>query len=411
MHETEFLNFRILLGISGGISAYKSADLCRRLVKSGAQVQIIMTRSATEFIPPLTLETLSGRPVYSEMFERNRAWEIEHVSFARWGHALVIAPATANTIAKLAFGLADDPLSTTALAFRGPIVIAPAMNSAMWEHPQTRENVERLRRRGARIVEPESGELACGETGAGRLADNDVILAAIREVLAARRSTGPLSAKRVLITAGPTVESIDPVRHLSNPSTGRMGFAMAAEAARRGAEVTIVCGPTPLAPPEGLARVVRVRSACEMRDAVLAHLEDQDLCVFSAAVADYTPVSPAGRKIKKEKSTEKITLELKRTPDVAQEANKARRPGQFFVGFAAETDDLAANARRKMDGKGFDVVVGNEVSAENPAFGCEENAVTLFARSGGQETLPRAPKSALAGPIWDFIEKQMSAES
>ena len=410
MSEPEFLNSRIILGVTGGIAAYKSADLCRQLIKAGAEVQIIMTRSATEFITPLTLETLTGRPAYFEMFERNRAWEIEHISFARWGHALVIAPATANIIAKMALGLADDPLSTTALAFRGPVLVAPAMNTAMWEHPRTRENVEILRSRGVRFAGPVTGQLACGETAMGCLAPLDEILAALREALAARRPTGSLSAKRVLITAGPTVESIDPVRHLSNPSSGRMGFAVAAEAAQRGAQVTLICGPTPLAPPRDLACVVRVRSACEMRDAVLSRLEGQDVCVFAAAVSDYTPVYPADRKIKKAEDAERITLELKRTPDVAHEAGKARRPGQFLVGFAAETEELAANARRKMEAKGFDVVVGNEVSALNPAFDCEENAVTLFSRSGRQETLPRAPKTALAGPMWDFIEREMRTE-
>ena len=404
-------NSHVLLGVSGGIAAYKSAELCRRLMKRGACVRVIMTKAATQFVAPLTFETLTRQPVYVDMFDRDRAFEIEHVSFARWGDALVIAPATANAIAKLAAGLADDPLSTTALAFRGPLVVAPAMNAAMWEHPQTQENVARLRERGAAIVEPESGQLACGEEGAGRLAELDRIEEAVEAALRSAAKHGPLAGRRVLVTAGPTAEPIDPVRHLSNPSTGRMGFAMAAEARRRGASVTLIAGPTLLDPPEGLKELVRVRTAREMRDAVMDRLAAQDVCVFAAAVADYAPESTAEAKIKKEESGQSISLKLVRTPDVAAEANAARRPGQVLVGFAAETSDLAARAREKMERKGFDVVVANEVSSENPAFAAPENAVTLLARSGVEERLPRARKEDLAVSIWDFVLQRCSMSS
>ncbi|MBN1868189.1 bifunctional phosphopantothenoylcysteine decarboxylase/phosphopantothenate--cysteine ligase CoaBC [Candidatus Sumerlaeota bacterium] len=401
MQDTIFHGSRILLGVSGGIAAYKSAEICRRIVKAGGEVQVVMTRSATEFVAPLTFETLSGRPVYSEMFERERAWEIEHIAYARWGDALLIAPATANTISKMASGLADDPLSTTVLAFRGPVVVSPAMNTAMWEHPQTTANIALLRERGVRIVEPESGDLACGEEGAGRLADAETILAALEDVL--RAHAGDLAGRRVLITAGPTVEPIDPVRHVSNPSSGRMGFALAREARRRGARVTLIAGPVEIAPPPRMEAVVRVRTAREMCDAVLEHLAGQDVCVFSAAVADYAPENPSDVKTKKETRGERETLTLVRTPDVAREAAARRIPGQIFVGFAAETENLAANARAKMEAKGFDVIVANEVSDRNPAFGADDNAVTLLDRSGRESTLDRMAKEDLAGPIWDFI--------
>jgi phosphopantothenoylcysteine decarboxylase/phosphopantothenate--cysteine ligase len=398
----------ILLGVSGGISAYKSVDLCRLIMKAGGRVRVVMTASAAEFITPLTLETLSGNPVYHDMFDQRRAWEIEHISFARWGQALLIAPATANILAKMAAGLADDPLSTTFLAFRGPVIAAPAMNTAMWEHPQTRENLAKLRARGVHIVEPASGTLACGEEGAGKLAVIETVFDALCEVLARAQGSGPLAGKRVLITAGPTVEALDPVRFLSNPSSGRMGFALAREARLRGAAVTLIHGPVAIEPPEGLARVVPVRSAREMNEAVQRSLEEQDICVFCAAVADYTPETPSPVKIKKEGAPDTISLRLTRTPDVAREAAARRRPGQIFVGFAAETNDLEANARRKMESKGFDVVVANEVSAENPAFGARENRVLLLARDGDRAEPARADKNELAGPVWDFIQARRS---
>jgi len=403
MTEPPLNKSRILLGVTGGIACYKSADLCRRLIKAGAEVQVIMTHSATEFVAPLTFETLSGRPVYLDMFAQDRAWEIEHISFARWGDVLAIAPATANVIAKMASGLADDPLTTTVLAFRGPVVVVPAMNTAMWEHAQTRENIEKLRARGVRIVEPEAGNLACGEEGAGRLPDAEKIIRAIETALVESRASGPLSGKKVLITAGPTVEPIDPVRFLSNPSSGRMGFALAAEAHRRGAEVTLVAGPTQLEPPARLAKVVGVRTTREMRDAVLAELPQQDICVFCAAAADFAPESPAAEKIKKEQAGDAATLKLVRTPDIAKEAAAGRKPGQIFVGFAAETSNLVEHARAKMQAKGFDVVVANEVSQENPAFAATDNAVTLLARSGATMDVPRTAKEELAARIWDFV--------
>ena len=395
---------RVLIGVSGGIAAYKSAELCRQLIKHGSEVQVIMTDAATRFVAPLTFEALTGRPVYSEMFERAHAWEMEHISLARWGQVLAIVPATANTLAKMAAGLADDPLSTTVLAFRGPVVVAPAMNTAMWEHSQTQANVAKLRGRGVTIVEPGAGELACGEVGAGRLAELDAVREAIEGTLgAAAPASGPLAGRKVLVTAGPTVEYIDPVRFLSNPSLGRMGFALAAEARRLGAEVTLVRGPTHVPHPGGLACVEAVTSASEMHAAVMRQLADQDVCVFSAAVADYTPAAPSARKIKKEQGSRTLTLELARTPDIAAEAGAARRPDQTLVGFAAETDHLEENARAKMDAKGFDVIVANEVSADNPAFAAAENQVTLLARSGERRELPRGSKDELAGPIWEFI--------
>ncbi len=396
---------RILLGVTGGIAAYKSAELCRLLKRAGAEVQVVMTENATQFVAPLTFETLSGRPVYLDVFERGKAWEVEHIALAQWGQALIIAPATANCLAKLAAGIANDALTTTALAFRGPVALAPAMNTAMWEHPATCRNAETLRLRGVRIVEPGAGELACGDVGAGRLAELDAIVSAIESMLKPLPivSEGKLAGKNVLVTAGPTVEWLDPVRFLSNPSTGRMGLAMALEARRRGAQVTFVCGPTALEVPGDLGRILRVQTAEEMHEAVQAALPEQDVCVFSAAVADFTPLKFQPEKIKKEACADEVTLRLKRTPDVAARANAARRPGQVFVGFAAETKDLLANARAKMEKKGFDVVVANLVSSENPAFGALENRVTLLARQGEAVELPSQAKDQLAGPIWDFI--------
>jgi len=396
---------RILLGVTGGIAAYKSAELCRLLKRAGAEVQVVMTENATRFVAPLTFETLSGRPVYLDVFEGGKAWEVEHVALAQWGQALVIAPATANCLAKLAAGIADDALTTTVLAFRGPVVLAPAMNTAMWEHPATCRNAETLRLRGVRIVEPGAGELACGDVGAGRLAELDEIVAALKAILEpdSKTAKGRLSGKKVLVTAGPTVEWLDPVRFLSNPSTGRMGLAMALEARRRGARVTFICGPTTLELPSGLGTIVRVQTAEEMDQAVQAALVEQDVCVFSAAVADFTPVKFQSEKIKKEDSGDEVTLRLKRAPDVAARANSARRPGQFFVGFAAETNDLIVHAHAKMEKKGFDVVVANRVCAENPAFGALDNRVTLLSRRGEAVELPSDAKDRLAGPVWDFI--------
>jgi phosphopantothenoylcysteine decarboxylase/phosphopantothenate--cysteine ligase len=396
---------RILLGVTGGIAAYKSAELCRLFKRAGAEVQVVMTENATRFVAPLTFETLSGRPVYLDVFERAKAWEVEHIALAQWGQALVIAPATANCLAKLVAGIADDALTTTALAFRGPVVLAPAMNTAMWEHPATCRNAETLRLRGVRIIEPGAGELACGDVGAGRLAELDEIVAAVETILrsAPRGTKGQLAGKNVLVTAGPTVEWLDPVRFLSNPSTGRMGLAMALEARRRGARVTFICGPTALELPSGLGEIVRVQTAEEMDEAVQAALPEQDVCVFSAAVADFAPVEFQPEKIKKEDCGDEVTLRLKRAPDVAARANGARRPGQVFVGFAAETNDLIAHARAKMEKKGFDVVVANRVCAENPAFGALENRVTLLSHRGETVELPSEAKDRLAGPVWDFI--------
>lgn len=406
--EFPLKNTRVLLGVCGGIAAYKAAELCREFQRAGVTVRAILTRSAREFVTPLTFETLTGHPVYTGMFDKSRAFEIEHISFARWGQVLVIAPATANMLAKMAAGLADDPLSTTVLAFQGPVVVAPAMNTAMWSHPKTRENLDILRARGIHIVEPGAGTLACGEEGAGRLAELPLILeaasAAFETALeTARGGDGPLRGKRVLITAGPTVEMIDPVRFLSNPSSGRMGFALAADAAKRGARVTLITGPVSIEAPAGLEEIARVRSAAEMRDAVLERLPLQDICVFSAAVADFTPVEPLPGKIKKEDLGNETTLRLKRAPDIAAEANAARRPGQFHVGFAAETDDLERHAREKMERKGFDVVAANLVSARNPAFGARENEMTFFSRDGARFDPPRADKEKLAEALWDFI--------
>ncbi len=404
MNDQSLKGRRILLGITGGIAAYKSAELCRMLIKAGASVRVVMTRAATQFITPLTLETLSGYPVYCDVFDRSHAWEVEHIAHARWADTLLVAPATANSLTKLALGQADDALSTTALAFRGPLVLAPAMNTAMWEDPTTQTHLDKLYQSGANIVSPGTGDLACGESGAGRLAELDDIFQAVLDA----KPVGPLSGKTVLITAGPTVENIDPVRHLSNPASGRMGYALARNAAQRGAAVILITGPTHLDPPAFVQKVISIRSAADMHAAVMENLADADIAVFSAAVADYTPETPSSEKIKKEDGDDTLTLRLVRTADIAAAAGQARRDGQILVGFAAETSDAENKAVEKMRRKNCDdILVINEVSEDNPAFGVDTNRVILRSRTGRRLELDTNTKETLAEPIWDFITKEM----
>jgi phosphopantothenoylcysteine decarboxylase/phosphopantothenate--cysteine ligase len=408
MGQASLKGRRILLGVTGGIAAYKSAELCRLLMKAGAAVRVIMTHSATEFVPPLTFETLSGYPVYNDVFDRRHAWEVEHIAHARWADTLLVAPATANSLSKMALGLADDALSTTALAFNGTVIVAPAMNTAMWRHTAIVEHLALLRQRGTTVIEPTSGDLACGEKGAGRLADLDTIV----EAVATAKPTGPLAGKTVLITAGPTVEPIDPVRFLSNGSSGRMGYALAREAARRGAAVVLVSGPVALEPPAMLQEVVNVRTASQMHDAVMERLDDADYAVFSAAVADYTPIAPSKEKIKKRNGNNGMTLEMRRTPDIAAAAGKRRREGQILIGFAAETQDAEKQAVKKMRAKHCDdILVINTITPDNPAFGSTQNAVLLLSRNGARRELALQNKEVLAEPIWDFILEHTEQET
>lgn len=398
----------VVLGIGGGIAAYKSAELARVLIERGATVQVVMTQAAQEFVRPLTFAALTGRKVITGMFftqvgDETLASAVEHIGVAQQGQALVVAPATADLLAKFANGLADDFLSTMYLAFTGPVVLAPAMNTNMWQHPATRRNLETLRGRGHTIVDPESGFLACGMVGPGRLADPARIAEAVMRVLAP--PVRDLEGETVVVTAGPTEEPIDPVRFISNRSSGKMGYAIAETAAERGARVFLISGPVSLPEPRGV-HVVGVRTAAQMRDAVLAHLPEATIIIKAAAVADYRVPSPSPEKIKKTGGA--LTLTLEPAPDILAEVGRIKGH-RLLVGFAAETDDPAAEAARKLKAKNCDMVVGNRVDREDIGFGSEENEVVLALRSGESLALPRAPKKQVAARIFDELLKQRAA--
>lgn len=397
---------KVCLGISGGIAAYKSADLLRLLQQQGLEVQVVMTRNACRFVSPLTFAALSGRKVITGMFEEpgreaNIESAIEHMAVAQAAELLLIAPATANVLGKMARGIADDFLTTLYLATKAPVVVAPAMNVNMWGHPAVRENVARLRERGVRVVEPEEGYLACGMTGAGRLASLDAILAAALEVLGLRRD---LQDETVLVTAGPTQEPIDPVRFISNRSSGKMGYAIAAAAARRGARTLLISGPTSLPPPDGV-QFVDVRTAEQMAQAVLARLEEATIVIKAAAVADCRPVTAAAQKIKK--GGGKLSLDLEPTTDILAEIGR-RKGRRLVVGFSAETERLQANARKKLEEKDVDLMVANDVT--QGVFDSDYNTAVLITRQGATE-LPRMTKAELAGRILDAVAALRKAKT
>jgi phosphopantothenoylcysteine decarboxylase/phosphopantothenate--cysteine ligase len=387
---------KILLGVGGGIAAYKAAELARLLMQQGHQVQTAMTAAAQEFVRPLTFAALTGRKTLTGLFAIDAA--IDHIAVAQEHDILVIAPATADLMAKLAHGLADDLLSTTYLAFTGPVVIAPAMNVNMWRHAATQANLETLRRRGHRIVEPESGYLACGMTGPGRLAAPEAIAEAIRLEANSRRD---LEGEVVLVTAGPTQEPLDPVRFLSNRSSGKMGYALAEAAAARGARVILVSGPVNLAPPAGV-ETIAVRTAAEMREQVFAHLRDAGIVVKAAAVADFHLSKVPTQKVKK--TAARLSLELDPTPDILAELG-CKKGDRLLIGFAAETQNLVTEARRKLESKNCDMIVANLVGAPEVGFESEENEVTLVLRSGETLPLARAPKREVADRIFDQVLK------
>ena len=393
---------RITLGVTGGIAAYKSAELVRRLQDEGHTIQVVMTRAAQEFVTPLTFAALSGQRVIVDLFstsargENNLESAIDHIAVAQSTDLLLVAPATADILAKFARGIADDFLSTLYLASTAPVVAAPAMNVNMWQHEATQENLATLRARGVRIVEPNEGYLACGMTGPGRLASQVEILKAVEEVLRGRQD---LDGERVLVTAGPTREDIDPVRFLSNRSSGKMGYAVARAAARRGAKVVLVTGPTALETPRGVERV-DVRSAEDMLRAVEARFPECTLAVFAAAVADYRAVEPSESKIKR--TQDALTLRLEPNPDIL--ATVAREKGdRLVVGFAAETDNVAENARKKLAQKNADVMVANDVTAEGAGFDVDTNMVTLLSSDGRDLPLPRLTKAEVAERILDEV--------
>ncbi|HEY7399821.1 MAG TPA: bifunctional phosphopantothenoylcysteine decarboxylase/phosphopantothenate--cysteine ligase CoaBC [Actinomycetota bacterium] len=387
---------RILLGVTGGIAAYKVAHLARLLVGAGADVHVVMTESATRFVGPDTFAALTGRRVHTSLWETPGT--VLHVRLAHDTDLVVVAPATANVLAKLARGIADDLLTSTLLESSAPIVVAPAMHSGMWEHPATRENVATLEARGVTFAGPTSGPLAAGDEGIGRMAEPEDILAVIESVAA---RANDLAGRRVLVTAGPTHEPIDPVRYVGNRSSGKMGVAIATEAAARGAEVTLVCGPGVSGAP-GVATLVHVETAAQMRDAVLDAFGETDAVVMAAAVADFRPAASAEHKIKKESGPP--ALELEPTADILREL-ASRRSRQLLVGFAAETDDLEAAGRRKLETKDLDVIVVNEVGREGTGFGSDTNDAMILSRSGDDEPMRTWTKRELAATICDRLAK------
>jgi phosphopantothenoylcysteine decarboxylase / phosphopantothenate---cysteine ligase len=398
---------RITMGVTGGVAAYKAAELVRLLQQDGFIVEVVMTRGAREFITPLTFAALTGQKVITDLFgntenEANLESAIEHIAVAQRTDLLLVAPATADIIAKFARGIADDFLSTLYLASTAPVVVVPAMNVNMWNHPATQENIEKLRERGVNVVQPDEGYLACGMVGAGRLAGHAEILAAVRATLHTNKD---LSGETVLVTAGPTCEDLDPVRYLTNRSSGKMGYAVAQAAARRGAKVILVSGPTALETPSGVRRV-DARTAEQMHEAVTKEFAACSIGIFAAAVADYRPVEKRAEKIKKTDGS--LTVQLEPTIDVLQEMARVKGD-KFIVGFAAETADVGQNARKKLDAKNLDLIVANDVTAEGAGFDHDTNVVSLYYRDGRDVALPKMSKAEVAQRVLDEIVRLRGA--
>ncbi len=387
---------RIALGITGSIAAYKMVEFARRLTQAGAEVQVVLTHGAAQFVQPLAFQAVTGRIVVSEMFAMQDERAAGHVALGAWADVVLVAPATAHALARLAHGFADDLVATTALAARGPVIVAPAMETHMWRHAATQANVAQLSLRGVRIVTPESGELASGEIGEGRLAAPERLAAAIDEALAGSAS---LQGRHVIVTAGPTVEPIDPVRLLTNRSSGKMGYAVAVAARDAGADVTLISGPVALAAPVGV-RLVRIETAAELLVALLAALPTADVVVMAAAVADYRPVAAAPGKLKKNGG--EIVLRLVENPDVLRAAVAAKRKGTLIVGFKAETGDAVAAARTMLVAKSLDLVAANDVSAPGSEFGSDTDQITIVSAKGA-EVLPLLPKAEVARLLVDRI--------
>jgi phosphopantothenoylcysteine decarboxylase / phosphopantothenate---cysteine ligase len=385
----------LVLGVTGGIACYKAVELVRLLVRDGFAVQVIMTRGAMEFVTPLTFQTLSGKPVASETFNLTQESEIGHINLADSADLFVIAPATANVIGKMAGGIADDLLTTVLLATQAPVLIAPAMNIHMYENPLVQENIRKLRRVGYHFIEPAEGYLACGYEGKGRLPDPEKIFETIKNLLKKK----DLAGERFLITAGPSREPLDPVRYISNRSSGKMGYALARAALSRGAEVVLVSGPTALEPPSG-ARTIAVTSAAEMRRAVLGEFPRCTAVIMAAAVGDYRPAEIAPRKIKRAKGP--LELRLEPNPDILKELG-AQKNGKLVVGFAAETEELTTNATKKLRAKNLDMIVANDVTQEGSGFDGDTNIATIIDRSGASFSLPLMSKSELADRIYDHL--------
>lgn len=408
--DESFAGRRVALGVSGGIAAYKAAEVLRGLQRAGCTVRVCMTKRACEFVTPLTFRALSGSHVIVDDYAPDNPDPIAHITFSQSVDLFLIAPATANVIAKFANGIADDFLSSTYLASTAPIVIAPAMNTRMWQHPATRRNLEKLKSDGVHIIEPDSGEMACGTFGPGRLSEPERIVAAALEILGKRRErkASDLEGERILITAGATREAIDPVRFISNRSSGKMGFALAEAALSRGAEVTVVAGITTAEPPAQV-RLLKTISAEEMREAVMKEIQAATVFIGAAAVADYRPAEISSEKIKK--SEAELTIKLERTADILTEVSDGRRDGLIIVGFAAESRDVVSNAREKLERKNLDLIVANDITSSGAGFDAETNVVMLIARNGHAPIeLPLMSKLEAAHKILDEVVRLRASQ-
>ena len=395
------INKNIILGVTGGIAAYKSAEIVRHLKKSGSSVRVVMTSSAEEFITPLTLQALSGNRVSTDLLDVESEAAMGHIELAKWADAILIAPATANTLARLSSGRGDDLLSTVSLAFDGPISIAPAMNQAMWKDNRTQENLENLQKKGFKICGPGSGEQACGDVGLGRMLEPLEIL----ELFSSSFDQGNLSERSILITAGPTQEPIDPVRFITNRSSGKMGYSLAEAAIEAGAKVTLISGPVNLEPPPN-CNFISIETANEMHEAVMHHVKSKDVYIGTAAVADYRPVTFHESKIKKDTDKSSLTLQLQENQDILKSVSELNeRP--YLVGFAAETDNLLSNAKKKLKNKRLDLIVANDVSNKEIGFDSNENEVTLITNSE-EKLLEKQNKKKISKKIIDFISSELT---
>ena len=392
----------VVIGVSGGIAVYKTLDVISRLRKLGVNVNVIMTKSATEFVTPLSFQSLSQNYVVCDMFEDPKTWDVEHISLAKRADVFLIAPATANVIGKIANGIADDMLTTTVMATKAKVLIAPAMNTNMYENPILQRNINTLKELGYNFVEPESGRLACGDTGKGKLASPETIVDEVVKLLSKGQD---LKGKSIIVTAGPTVESIDPMRYITNRSTGKMGYSIAKEAIERGADVTLITGPTNLTPPQNLKKLVKIESAKDMYEAVLENLDENDVVIKSAAVADYKPKNYSNKKIKK--SDDDLVIELDRNKDIAQEIGKIKN-NKILVGFAAETNDLIENASLKIKKKNLDFIVANDLTKEGAGFGVDTNIVKIIDKEGNIAEYPKMKKEEVANIILDKIKELLS---
>ena len=389
----------VVIGVSGGIAVYKACDVVSRLKKLNANVHVIMTKSATEFVTPLTFQSLSQNYVVSDMFEEPKTWDVEHISLAKKADVFLIAPATANVIGKVANGIADDMLTTTVMATTGKVLIAPAMNTNMYRNPILQRNISILKELGYNFVDPDSGRLACGDIGEGKLASPEKIVDAVVDLF--NEDKKDLLGKKIMITAGPTVESIDPVRYLTNRSTGKMGYAIAKQAANRGAEVTLVSGPTNIAPPSNIKKLIKVQSAKDMYDAIIDNFDENQVIIKSAAVADYKPKNYSDKKIKK--SNDDLIIELDRNKDIAYELGKIKK-NKILVGFAAETNDLIENAKGKISKKNLDFIVANDLTESGAGFGTDTNIVKIIDKDGNIAKYPQMKKDEVADVILDKVK-------